>query len=218
MSADAAIGELDLDGHAGDGGGHAMQWLPGGVADQRKAPREHAAIGERREQLPVALAAREPRGDERTDCTLGALRKYNDTLALARDPRAIGLDIRRHAGAQPVRDAGIALAPARLRHDRAAAAAAPRPRRRRAARGPPSAARCGAPPDCAASTPARAAPANRYRPEDRRAPAPPSRPPPSASARGGRKRNRSKSRRSRDRPRRSAESCWRPPHAPRSLR
>ena len=89
-----------------------MQRLAGGIADERKAAREHAAIGERREQLRIALAAGEPRGDERADGALGALRKYADTLALARDPRAIGLDIRGNARAQPLRDAGIALAPA----------------------------------------------------------------------------------------------------------
>ena len=112
MSADAAIGELDLNGHAGDGGRSAMQGLAGGVTDEREAARQHAAIGERREQLRIALAAGEPRGDQRAHGALGALRKHDDALVLARDPRAIGLDIRRHAGAQPVCDAGIALAPA----------------------------------------------------------------------------------------------------------
>src|ERR1700676_3379854 len=109
--ADPAVGKFDFDRHACGYGHSAMQWLAGGVADERETARQHAAIGERREQLPIAFATGQPRGDERTDGALGALRKHNDALALACDPRTIGLDIRGHAGAQPVRDAGIALAP-----------------------------------------------------------------------------------------------------------
>src|SRR5258708_32663974 len=63
--ADAAVGELDFDRHARSDGPGAMQRLAGGVADERKTARQHAAIGERREQLAVALSAGRPRPDQR---------------------------------------------------------------------------------------------------------------------------------------------------------
>src|SRR5208282_4728301 len=110
--ADAAVGELDLDRHArGDGCGGA-QWLACGIANKRKAPRQHAAIGKRREQLRAAFASRAAHGDEVANGQLGTLGEHCDELALTRDTRSISLDVRGKAGAQPQRNAGVALAPA----------------------------------------------------------------------------------------------------------
>src|SRR5579863_5135726 len=47
--ADAAVGELDFDRHAGsDRSGHT-QWLASRIADERKTARQHPAIGKRGE-------------------------------------------------------------------------------------------------------------------------------------------------------------------------
>ena len=49
--ADAAVGELDVEAHAGLHRRGGAQRMPAAVAHQRKAARQHAAIGERRQQL-----------------------------------------------------------------------------------------------------------------------------------------------------------------------
>jgi len=70
--ADPTVGELDLDRHARAHGGGAAQRPAGCVANEREAAREHAAIGERREQTGAAFAARAARGDEVADGAPGA--------------------------------------------------------------------------------------------------------------------------------------------------
>src|SRR5262249_44119000 len=54
-SADATIGELDVEAHALADRRRVRQRAPVGVTHQRKTPRQHAAMGERVEKLPAML-------------------------------------------------------------------------------------------------------------------------------------------------------------------
>jgi hypothetical protein len=56
---DTTVNKLDLHGCARGNRGCSVQGLSRRIAHQRKSTRQHAPVGECRQQLPVALAARE---------------------------------------------------------------------------------------------------------------------------------------------------------------
>src|SRR6202042_866999 len=88
VGADAAVGKLDVDRHAGSYFASGVQRPAGRIADQRKTARQDAAIGNRRKQWRAALRPSLPHRDELTDRASRAFAEFMDPLGLARDARA----------------------------------------------------------------------------------------------------------------------------------
>src|SRR5579864_367073 len=86
--ADAAIGKFNIEPHPGADRRSRPQRLTGAIAYQRKTPRQHPAIGKRREQLPSAVETREPPVENRADGALRPMRERHQALALPRNPGA----------------------------------------------------------------------------------------------------------------------------------
>src|SRR5256885_8260255 len=110
--AHVAVRKSDVEPHACAHRGGLPQRAPGGVAHEREAAREHAAVRQRVEQLP---ATRDERGALAQRGVHGAPRplgEFRDALALAADPAAVGVGVGPQASAEPHRCGCQPLAPA----------------------------------------------------------------------------------------------------------
>ena len=107
-----AIGELDIHRHAHGNGGCRPQRTSGSVTHQREAARQHAAIGECREQLRVALAPRPARIEQVVHGTAGPFGEGGNAFPVAREPHPMRRNIGARARTQPQRQSPIALTPA----------------------------------------------------------------------------------------------------------
>src|SRR5688500_17806241 len=107
--ANAAVGELDADPHPGRDGGRGAERGSFGVAHERKAARQDAAIREGGEQLAGALDMRFALADQRHGGAGRTLREPEKLLALARDLVAVRGDIRPQRRRQALRQAVEAI-------------------------------------------------------------------------------------------------------------
>ncbi len=93
-------------------------------AHQRKAPRQHAVIGQRGEELAGAFEPRLAPVDQGRRRARGTGAQRIDPLAAAGDAHALGLRIGAQAGGEPGRHRGEAVAAALAMHPHALAGAA----------------------------------------------------------------------------------------------
>ena len=91
--ADAAIGEFDGEMRAWSNRGGGMHRVPLRIAHQGKAAREHAAVGQRRQQLAAMAHARVETLQGGQKRAAGALGQPLRALAVARDGVALRLGV-----------------------------------------------------------------------------------------------------------------------------
>ena len=82
------------------------------IAYQREAARQHPAVGKCRQQLGVALAAREAGVEQIVDGADGALGERSDAFAITQKAHPVRSDVGGGACPQSQRKRAVALAPA----------------------------------------------------------------------------------------------------------
>ena len=90
---DAAVGEFQIEPRARADAGGGMHGMPLFVAHQRKTARQHAAIGQRRQQLPAMGDPRVQPLHRRCQRAPRALGQPQHAFAVARDGLALRLRI-----------------------------------------------------------------------------------------------------------------------------